>query len=325
MAINFSNLDNRNIVALAGGVGGAKLAHGLAEILPAGHLSVVVNVGDDFRHYGLHISPDLDTVMYTLAGIANPATGWGIVDETWQHADMMATYGEDIWFRLGDRDLATHLLRTQALDNGQTLTEITQYLAQKLRIAQRLLPATNDPLETMVRTKEKGMLPFQHYFVKYKWQPTVTELIYRGSNEAQMTAEVHDALSNADLIVLCPSNPWLSIAPILAVQEIRNLLINRKVPCIGASPLIGGLAVKGPTDKLMSEMGMQPSTVEIARFYAEIVDVLVIDEQDHDEAQAVTAAFPMISIYQTTTLMQSIEDRQILARRILSYVSEVNL
>lgn len=325
MAINISNWGNRKIVALAGGVGGAKLAHGLTEILPAGHLTIVVNVGDDFRHYGLHISPDLDTVMYTLAGIANPSTGWGIVDESWQNAEMMERYGEEIWFRLGDRDLATHLLRTQSLKNGQTLTQITQHLAEKLGIIQQLLPATNDPLETIVRTKEKGLLPFQHYFVKYKWQPTVTELIYQGSDTAQITDEVRDALVNADLIVLCPSNPWLSIAPILAVQEIRSLLLNRKVPCIGVSPLIGGLAVKGPTDKLMSEMGMQPSTVEIARFYADLVDVLVIDEQDHDEAEAVIAAFPMMSIYQTTTLMQSIEDRQALARRILSYVSEVNL
>lgn len=325
MAINSSNLDKWNVVALAGGVGGAKLAHGLAEILPVGHLSVMVNVGDDFEHYGLHISPDLDTVMYTLAGIANPATGWGLVDETWQNADMMANYGEDIWFRLGDRDLATHLLRTQALDTGHTLTEVTQQLAQKLGITQRLLPATNDPLKTMVRTKEMGLLPFQHYFVKHQWQPTVSELIFRGSEEAKITAEVHDAMSNADLIVICPSNPWLSIAPILAVQEIRNLLLNRKVPCIGVSPLIGGLAVKGPTDKLMSEMGMQPSTVEIARFYAELADVLVIDEQDHDETQEVTAAFPMMSIYQTATLMKTIEDRQTLARRIISYVSEVNL
>lgn len=325
MAINISEWENKRVVALAGGVGGAKLAHGLAQILPADCLTVVVNVGDDFDHYGLHISPDLDTVMYTLAGVANSSTGWGIVDETWQNADMMEQYGEEIWFRLGDRDLATHLLRTQALNDGQSLTQIMQYLTKKLGITHSILPATNDPLKTMVRTKEKGLLPFQHYFVKYRWQPTVTDLIYQGSQDASISDEVHDALTNADLIILCPSNPWLSIAPILAVQEIRNLLVSRTVPCIGVSPLIGGLAVKGPTDKLMSEMGMQPTTVEIARFYAEILDVLVIDEQDYRDAQDVTHAFPMMFIYQTETLMKTIEDRQTLSRRILSYVSEVNL
>ena len=314
---------DKHIVALAGGVGGAKFAHGLAQILPDNHLTVIVNTGDDFQHYGLHISPDLDTVMYTLTGHANPATGWGIQDETWQMVNMLKTYGKDGWFNLGDRDLATHLIRTQGLAQDKTLTEITQQLSQALGLTQILLPATNDPIATVVETKELGKLAFQEYFVKHRWQPIVIELDYVGQTDAKPTQEVLKALQTADLIVICPSNPMLSIAPILAVQGIRNELEARTVPVMLISPLIGGQAVKGPTAKIMQELGLVNSQVGIAEFYKGLIDILVIDEADHNEALAVQMAYSNLTIYETPTLMQTYEDRYALAIRTLNWIGKV--
>lgn len=310
-----------NVVALAGGVGGAKLAHGLAQILPPEQLTIIVNVGDDFRHYGLYISPDLDTVMYTLAGLANPVTGWGIVDETWQAMAALKQYEEAIWFNLGDRDLATHLLRTHLLNQGLRLTEITQHLSQQLGIKPTILPATDDSLVTIVKTREKGTVGFQEYFVKYKWQPTVLDLIFEGS--ALMSGEVQTALAGADVVIICPSNPLLSIAPIFAVAGLRDAV--RQLPCVVVSPLIAGHALKGPADKLMRELGYEPSAAGLAGFYADVADVLVIDEQDGDVQAAVHAVVPNLLLYQTNTVMQTFTDRQTLARRILSFVSEVRL
>lgn len=314
---------DKKIVALAGGVGGAKFAHGLAQILPPNQLTVVVNTGDDFKHYGLHISPDLDTVMYTLTDHANPATGWGIRNESWQMVSMLTAYGEDVWFNLGDRDLATHLIRTEKLAQGQTLTAITQQLSEALGITQKILPATNDPLATIVETKELGKLGFQEYFVKHRWQPTVTGLEYQGQAQAQITPDVKLAFEEADLIVICPSNPLLSIAPILAVQEIREKLETRTVPSLLISPLIGGKAVKGPTDKLMHELGLDNSQVGIADFYNGLIDILVIDEGDHAEVAAVQAEYPSLAIYETPTLMQTYEDRYALAIRTLNWLGKV--
>lgn len=309
------------VVALAGGVGGAKLAHGLAQVLAPEDLTIIVNVGDDFQHYGLSISPDLDTVMYTLAGIANPATGWGIIDETWQAFTALEHYGEDMWFRLGDRDLGTHLLRTHLLNQGLRLTEVTQRLSHQLGIGPTLLPATDDALATVVNTREKGVLGFQEYFVKYKWQPTVIDLIFEG--HAAMSSEVQTALTEAHLVIICPSNPLLSIAPIFAVAGIRDAL--RDLPCVVVSPLVGGRALKGPADKLMREMGHEPSAAGLASFYADIANVLVIDEHDGDVQAAVQAVAPTLRLYQTNIVMQTLPDRQDLANRILSYVSEVYL
>lgn len=315
---------NWHVVALAGGVGGAKLAHGLAQVLPAGQLSVIVNVGDDFEHYGLHISPDLDTVMYTLSGLANSVTGWGLVDESWQMLKMLQAYGETTWFGLGDRDLGTHLLRTEALHHGQRLTEITQRLASALGIQQTLLPATDSRLRTIVESREYGALAFQEYFVKHKWQPTVTRLHFEGAEKAVISPEVEAALDKADLIVICPSNPLLSIDPILAVAGIRERLEQRRVPVVAVSPLISGKAVKGPADKLMAELGLDASALGIAAYYQGIADTLVIDHQDQQDAQAIKTQFPDISVFQAPILMQSIEDRNSLARYLLNYLSEVS-
>ncbi len=214
-------MSTKSVVALAGGVGGAKLVYGLAQIVPAERLTVVGNVADDFELYGLHISPDLDTVMYTLAGIANPETGWGVAGDSWQMLDMLVRYGEEGWFRLGDRDMATHLLRTYWLAQGLSLTEVTTRLASALGVRQRLLPVTDDPLATLVDTVEYGTLAFQEYFVRRRWQPVARRVWFDGAEMARMTPAVAQALAEADLIILCPSNPVLSIAPILAVQGVR--------------------------------------------------------------------------------------------------------
>lgn len=324
MALN-TFWQDKKIVALAGGVGGAKFAHGLAKLLPAGHLTVIVNTGDDFNHYGLHISPDIDTVMYTLSGQANPATGWGLKGETWNMADMMKTYGEAIWFNLGDHDLATHLIRTRALQEGQTLTDVTSRLASALGVQQIILPATDDLLATQVHTEELGLLNFQEYFVKHGWQPTVTSITFKGGETARATSPVLAAINTADLLVICPSNPLLSIEPVLQPAGIRDALTARQVPNIAISPIIGGKAVKGPTVKLMEELHLPTTQVGLATYYNDLIDGLVIDIEDACEADSVRNAFPDLSVCVAETLMQNEADRLALAERVLNWTKEVFL
>jgi LPPG:FO 2-phospho-L-lactate transferase len=318
--IDTSYWRDRRVVALAGGVGGAKLAHGLAQLLPAGQLTVVVNTGDDFNHYWLRICPDLDTVMYTLAGMANPTTGWGIQDETWQTLSMLEKYGETIWFKLGDRDIATHLIRTFGLANGETLTAITRRLSHALGIRQHILPATDDILQTIVHTQDYGELEFQTYFVKYRWQPTVTHLEFRGANTALASPFAVEAITNADAIIICPSNPLLSIAPMLAMPAFKEALLQRGASCIVVSPLIGGKAVKGPADKIMHELSLEASTLGIAAFYEDLIDGLVIDHQDSEDIPPVLQQFPHLKIYPTQTYMQRSEDRPIVAASVLNWL-----
>jgi LPPG:FO 2-phospho-L-lactate transferase len=296
------------VVALAGGVGGAKLAHGLARILPAGHLTVAVNIGDDFEHYGLTICPDLDTVMYTLSEFANPETGWGVRDETRNMLAMLQTYGETPWFGLGDRDLATHLLRHSGLKSGQTLTEITHRLSTALGIQQTILPASNDKLATMLDTVEVGTLAFQHYFVRHRWQPIVKRVWYEGS--AQPSPEVLEAIENADAIIICPSNPILSVQPILEIGDLRARLETRSVPCVAVSPLIGGQAVKGPADKLMKELGQEASNDGLQAFYTGLIDGLMVNNGDAPNSGAYR---------EDDILMNSIADRERLAHAVLDY------
>lgn len=302
------------VVALAGGVGGAKLADGLASILPADHLSVVVNIGDDFQHYGLHISPDLDTVMYTLSDLANPETGWGVRDETWQALAMLVQYGETPWFRLGDRDFATHILRHSLLERGYTLTKATRYLSRALGVRQHILPASDDPCATRVDTLEKGTLMFQEYFVRHRWQPTVKRIWYDGIEAAQPTREVLDALDTCDAIIICPSNPILSIDPILSLGDMRQRLMNRKVPCLAVSPLLHGKAVKGPADKIMRELGHDPSVNGLLKFYEGLIDALVVDRGDIPASGR---------FFETNILMRSRPDRQHLARQVLAYAESL--
>ncbi|NDJ62886.1 MAG: 2-phospho-L-lactate transferase [Chloroflexi bacterium] len=304
----------RHVVVLVGGVGGAKLAHGLAQILPPGALTVIVNTGDDFWHYGLRICPDLDTVMYTLGGLVDRGQGWGVAEDTFTTLDALRRLGDDPWFRLGDRDLATHLRRTQALQAGWTLTQITEHLCQMLGISQRILPMTDAPVATIIETTTEGALPFQEYFVKHRWQPPVRALRLEGLAQAALSEPVRAALMSADAILIGPSNPWLSIAPILLVPGLRDLLMGRAVPRVALSPIVEGRALKGPAAKLMVELGYEPSARAVAAYYGDLVNGFVYDERDaHLQiATPATATFD--------TIMHSDTDRQALARKILSWI-----
>lgn len=307
-----------HVVALAGGVGGAKLADGLARCLPPDSLTIIVNTGDDFRYYGLAVSPDLDTVMYTLAGIAHPVNGWGLRDDTRQMVEMLRVYGEESWFGLGDRDMATNLLRTHALANSKPLSEITAWLAGKLGVRSRLLPMSDDKVATMVDTQECGILEFQEYFVRYRWQPAVKRLLYDGAATARPAPGVYEALEKATAIVFCPSNPVLSIEPILQVPGIREAILarhGRNTPCIAVSPVIAGAALKGPTVKIMGELGLDASVSGIADYYGDLIDGFVIDPQDHE---AVIRQKKRI----TNIRMNTPEDRERVAREVLAWIGD---
>jgi LPPG:FO 2-phospho-L-lactate transferase len=305
------------VVALAGGVGGAKLAYGLSKILLPEQLTIIGNVGDDFELYGLHISPDLDTAMYTLAEAANPATGWGLAGDTGHMLEMLSRYGEEPWFRLGDRDLATHLLRTHWLAQGMTLTAITERLAQNLGVRHRLLPVTDDSLATVVDTVEYGPLGFQEYFVRRRWQPTVKGLRFEGAERARLTIQAETVLREARIIIVCPSNPVLSIAPILAVPGVREIIQQQQGVCVAVSPFIGGQAVKGPAAKVMRELGLDISPQGLIRYYDGLLDGLVIDEVDRGWAKE------EIPVLVTRTLMQSPEDKARLAHDCLVWVGSL--
>jgi LPPG:FO 2-phospho-L-lactate transferase len=304
----------KKIVVLVGGVGGAKLAHGLAQILEPGQLTVVVNTADDLWHYGLRVCPDLDTVMYTLAGFIDPAKGWGLANETHQMLDMIRNYGEEPWFGLGDRDLATHLLRTQALRDGATLTEVTAMLTAKLGILQRIVPMTDATVATMMDTVEYGELAFQDYFVRHRWQPTARGIRLNGIESATVSPAVQTALNEADVILVGPSNPWLSIAPIVAVPGMAYLLRGRDVPRVAVTPIIQGAAVKGPAAKLMAELGYTPSAEAVADYYGSLLNGFVYDSRDSE------LRIRGLRTTMMDTLMVTDADRAQLARRILDWV-----
>lgn len=268
-------------LALAGGVGGARLAYGLSRVLGPDGLSVVVNTGDDFRHLGLAICPDIDTVMYALAELDDVARGWGRSDETWRFMASLESLGGPGWFRLGDGDLATHVMRTHRLAQGSSLTAVTESLCAALRIRTRVLPMSDDPVATVLQTVE-GEMAFQEYFVARRCEPVVTGFEYRGADRASCHAELLSRLRDPDTksIVICPSNPWLSIAPILALPGVPQALRSATAPVIVVSPIVGGRAVKGPAGKLMAEMKLEVSALGIARVYAGLADGIVIDAID---------------------------------------------
>lgn len=301
------------IVAVVGGVGGAKLAHGLAQILPPEQLTIIVNTGDDFWHYGLKICPDLDTVMYTLSGLVNKTNGWGLAGDTTAMLDMMRQYGQNPWFGLGDRDVATHLLRTQALAAGERLTEVTAKLASALGIGPRLLPMSDQTVATKVETVEHGVLGFQNYFVQHRWQPTVTALRYEGSETATPSPEVTEALQNADAVLIAPSNPWLSVAPIFSVPGMRDLL-SRDIPRIAISPIVQGSALKGPAAKLMAELGYEPTAAAVADYYGDVINGFVYDQRD----AGLTISTKRAVMFDT--IMQTEADRAALARQVLDWI-----
>jgi LPPG:FO 2-phospho-L-lactate transferase len=301
------------VVALSGGIGGAKLALGLSRILPADDLLVVANVGDDFEHLGLHISPDADTLMYTLAGLDNSTLGWGRQDETWAFMETLSALGGEDWFRLGDRDLAVHVERTRRLGQGESLSAITADFCRRLGVGPRVLPATDDRLRTRLRTDE-GWLDFQDYFVRLQCRPVVRELAFEGAADARPHPDLLAALGDERLraVVICPSNPFISVEPILAVQGMREALFACAAPVIAVSPIIGGRAVKGPTAKMMTELGITPSAAAVAKRYGELLDGYVMDAGDMEEAAHVR---PKVTL--APTLMTNLAEREQLARVVL--------
>lgn len=308
-----------NVIALAGGVGGAKLADGLAQVLPPEDLTIIVNTADDFEWYGLHISPDLDTVMYTLAGAANPVTGWGLAGDTFQALEMLGRYGQEIWFHVGDGDLATHVLRTHWLREGLTLTAVTGALARALGVQVTILPMSDAPVRTVVETDE-GPLPFQEYFVRRAWQPVVRSIRFEGVGAARPTFAVMATLRSADAVILCPSNPFVSIGPILALPGVREAL--RNAPrVVAVSPIVGGQALKGPAAKMMAELGQPISPVSVAQGYGDFLSGFVLDWADQAEADRIAAMG--IRPFVTDTIMRDRADRARLAREILGIVERL--
>jgi LPPG:FO 2-phospho-L-lactate transferase len=307
-----------NVVAFAGGVGGAKLADGLARQLPPEQLKIVVNTGDDFEHFGLKICPDLDTVCYTLAGIANPETGWGRAGETWEAMENIATLAGPTWFRLGDRDLGTHLLRTRLLYEGHSLTEVTERFCRAWGIGPQVLPMSDDMVATMVHTDE-GTLSFQEYFVKHRCEPHVRGFAFSGQASASPGPGVLDAIDAAACVVLCPSNPWVSIDPILALGGVVSLLEEK--PVVAVSPIIGGKAVKGPAAKMYQELGIQPTAQAVAEHYQKILNGFVFDHFDRDQESTIEALGLQILV--TDTYMRSLEDRDRLAGEIILFIERI--
>lgn len=300
------------VVALSGGIGGAKLALGLDRVLAPGQLTIIANTGDDFRHLGLHVSPDIDTLLYTLAGLDDPVRGWGRRDETWNFMQALGQIGGETWFQLGDGDLALHVERTRRLAGGETLSEVTDGLRRRLGIASAIVPMSDEPVATRVETDE-GWLDFQHYFVRRRCEPRVLGLDFAGAGAARLAPGAAAAIADPALaaIVICPSNPYLSVDPILAVPGMREALRAASAPVIAVSPIIAGQAVKGPTAKMMGELGLVPSAATVAEHYAGLIDVFVVDEADA-EAE-IGGAEKRVG----PTLMRNLDDRTGLARLVL--------
>lgn len=309
------------IVALSGGVGGAKLGLGLARVLAADELVLVANTGDDFEHLGLTICPDLDTLTYTLAGIANPEQGWGIAGESWDALAAIQRLGGPDWFLLGDQDIATHLLRRHWLSQGMTLSAVTAQLCQRLNVVHPIVPMSDHPVRTRVTCRDEGVLDFQHYFVRQRCQPVAVAIDFAGADSAVPSAGFVEALEQRDLdaVVICPSNPFLSIDPILALPGVRERLANRQSPVVAVSPIIGGQAVKGPTAKLMAELGLEVTNFAIAEHYAGLIDGLVIDPCDVHQRPALEQLG--LEVLVIPTLMQCEADKIALATKVVEFAS----
>jgi LPPG:FO 2-phospho-L-lactate transferase len=309
------------IAALAGGVGGAKLAQGLSEILDPGELTVVVNTGDDAIMYGLYICPDLDTVCYTLAGMSNPVTGWGIKDDTFHTIEALDKNGCPAWFRLGDQDLATHLERTRRLQEGQSLTEVTLFFNQAWKIKHPVLPMCNEKVTTCVDTVELGILPFQEYFVKHRFEPIIKSYIFRNIENARPSEQALQALEAADAIVICPSNPFVSIDPITNLHGINEIL--RKKFVLAVSPIIGGKAVKGSLAKMYAEMNLSANPATVAGHYTEFLDCIYLDNADIRYGQEIEQSG--IIFQAEDIMMPDLPARKRLAEEIMSFLKTRNI
>jgi LPPG:FO 2-phospho-L-lactate transferase len=307
------------VLALSGGVGGAKLALGLSCVLPPGALTVVANVADDFEHLGLAISPDIDTLMYVLGGIDDSNRGWGRRDETWTFMNALSALGGETWFKLGDGDLATHVERTRRLKTGESLSQITADFCSRLGIRTRVVPATDDRIRTRLSTSN-GWLEFQDYFVRQQCAPVVAKIDFEGAAVARPHPAVLDALRSPSLkaVVICPSNPLISIDPILAMPILRKTIAECTAPVIAVSPIIGGKAIKGPTAKMMAELGSEVSAASVARHYDGLIDAYIVDVQDEEQA----AVIPL-KTFAAPTLMRTIADREALARHVLAVAETI--
>ena len=306
-------MERHRVIALSGGVGGAKLALGLSRVLAPGDLTVIANTGDDFEHLGLAISPDIDTLLYTLAELDNPATGWGRRDESWNFMAAIEALGGETWFRLGDRDLATHIERTRRLRADESLSQITDDFRRRFGIAARILPMSNDPVRTRVKTKD-GWLDFQPYFVRHRCEPVITAIEFAGAGDARPQSEFLAALSDPALgaVIICPSNPFISIEPILALRGVRAALRDCAAPVVAVSPIIGGRAVKGPTAKMMQELGVETSAAAVARRYGDLIGAYIVDHAD-----APSCCDLDCRVVAAKALMTTLADREALARIVL--------
>jgi LPPG:FO 2-phospho-L-lactate transferase len=309
----------RRIIALCGGVGGAKLALGLSRVLPPKALTIVVNTADDFVHMGLPISPDLDTVMYTLARVVNPETGWGRLDESWQCMDALADIGGETWFRLGDKDLALHLERRRILDQGNTLSHVTTELCKTLGVTHPVIPMSDDYVSTMVITNERE-IPFQHYFVREQCEPKVSGFRFDGIESASPSPAFSAALEDngETAILICPSNPFISIDPILQIPGIRTKIQEMNIPVFAVSPIVGGKAIKGPTAKMFRELGKEVSAPGVCKYYGDLLTGFIADTTDLDVADGFPSS---VNVEFTNTLMKTTEDKIVLAQDCLRIIS----
>lgn len=309
-------------IAISGGVGGAKLCLGFAHSLGADEIAFIVNTGDDFEHLGLHVAPDLDTLMYTLSGLSNPETGWGRQGESWHFIDALGELGGETWFKLGDRDLATHVLRSQMLRAGSRLTEVTAVLAKELGIKHAMLPMSDDPVRTIVHT-DTGRLSFQHYFVRDRCEPRVTGFEFDGSAQARLSPEVRRWSEDPALagIFICPSNPFVSVDPILAVPELGEWLRATPLPVVAVSPIVGGEAIKGPTAKMMRELALPSAADAVARHYRDIIDGFVIDQRDATLESRIAGLGLETTVAQT--VMVTLDDRIELAHAAIEFLRRI--
>lgn len=315
------SVDGR-VLAFSGGIGGARLAVGLAQTLPSRQLSIVANTGDDFEHLGLHISPDVDTLLYSLAGLNNADTGWGRAGETWSFLSELERLGMPTWFRIGDKDLAVHLYRTNALRTGKSLTAVTGDLAEKFGVAVEVMPMSDDRVRTVLDTNV-GRLDFQDYFVRRQCRPKVSAIRFEGAEQARPSAALMKLLRNSELrgIVLCPSNPFLSIDPILSIPGLAGALAEVEAPIVAITPIVGGAALKGPTAKIMCELGLPVSPAAIAEHYGGLIDGFILDVVDERQVPSVAASG--VAVETANTVMRSLDDRVALAQTTLAFLARL--
>ena len=307
-----------DIVALAGGIGASKLLLGLDRVMDPGELTVIVNTGDDIVLHGLSISPDMDIVTYTLAGLVNPDTGWGFRDETFRAMGQLAIYGRPEWFHLGDRDLATHIHRTAMLREGVPLSEVADSIRKALGVMARILPMSDQPVPTIIET-DQGRLHFQQYLVQRRAEPTVQAISFDGIERARPAPGVLEALEGTHCIVICPSNPLISIGPILAVPGVREALRKRRNHVVAVCPIVGGKSLKGPSDKMLAQLGHDASALGVARMYQDVCGTMVIDPIDSAQNRAIQSLGVDVVIH--PTVMRNLEDKELLARRIMQFTA----